>query len=424
MRNICFTSILLLAAGNPRTQAQWMNVGEGTNEMVSKMLVHDGDLYVAGSFVQAGPILTNDLAKWNGETWSAVNSPSMVAGDALGLVEFNGQLLAYGAGLIDGTVSTIVYDGTDWSSMGSNGMGMVNDAAVFNGELYAGGFQWMKWNGSAWSTLGGGTVYALEVFQGDLYVAGGFTQMNGLPRNNILRWDGNSTFPVGLGVLNGSVLCMEVYNNELYVGGTFEESEGNPASSLMKWTGSTWETAGAGINGQVWTLDSLDGKLHVGGSFPVAGGQAVGNMAVWDGTEWSSLGTGLNARVQGFALYQNDLYACGIFNTAGGTLALNIARYHKEVGITESGPALDELLIHPQPSDGRFTLDGLEEEATGCTITVRDATGRIMIRSKIAQGGQVDLRAAYLANGMYVTEVTKNGHALGRSRLILRNGTD
>lgn len=53
----------------------WSNLSIGigssmTFEFVDALAVSGSDLYVAGSFAQAGGLPANNVARWNGSTWS------------------------------------------------------------------------------------------------------------------------------------------------------------------------------------------------------------------------------------------------------------------------------------------------------------------------------------------------------------------
>jgi hypothetical protein len=70
--------------------------------------------------------------------------------------------------------------------------------------LYAGGAftgRLAYWTGSAWTTFGSAnsTIYALEVFNGKLYVGGAFTSIGGQSIKRIAVYDGSTFDSVGSG---------------------------------------------------------------------------------------------------------------------------------------------------------------------------------------------------------------------------------
>ena len=78
------------------------------------------------------------------------------------------------------------------------------------GNMYAGGENIAKWDGTAWSSLGSimgdGSSYYVRVDAlavdgaGRLYAGGRFTTAGGVSANNIAQWDGTAWSPLGSGV--------------------------------------------------------------------------------------------------------------------------------------------------------------------------------------------------------------------------------
>jgi hypothetical protein len=158
------------------------------NGEVQALAVLGSDLYAAGSFTIAGESPANDIAKWNGNSWSALGS------------------------------------------------GMNNDVralAVSGNDLYAAGYFTTvggspanfiaKWNGSIWSPLGSGMNYAvlaLAVSGSELYAAGAFTNAGGTPAPRIAKWNGTNWTALGAG-MNDQVYALAVSGSDLYAGGAF-----------------------------------------------------------------------------------------------------------------------------------------------------------------------------------------------------------
>ena len=229
------------------------------------------------------------------------------------------------------------------------GDGLNNQAtalAVYNGDLYVGGYFTQirngptvnyiaRWNGSTWNAVGVGANYfvnSLAVYDGELYAGGQFTAAGGAPASRIARWNGASWSAVGGGVEHSQyqtyVFDMAVREDKLYVGGQFTTAGGDPAYNVAVWNGSTWAALGEGCNSTVHALANYHNELYVGGSFDEVDGALIYRVARWDGEQWSPVGAGANGTVYALAVYNNELYAGGWFTVAGNWPASYLARWN------------------------------------------------------------------------------------------------
>jgi hypothetical protein len=318
-------------------------VGIGLDNSVLSFAVYDDGtgpaLYAGGSFVTAGGITVNRIARWDGVTWSALSGPS-------------------GAGVGGGSVKALaVYDDGNGPALYAGG-----DFSTAGGGT---AYRLARWNGSAWSAVSGlsGASYiaviALAVYEdgngAGLYVGGQFETVGGLTVNNIARWDGTSwsslSGPSQTG-MHGGVSALTVYDDgtgaKLYAGGWFDTAGGVHANAVAQWDGVSWSAligpAGNGVDLYVDTLgvhdDGSGFALYAGGHFTTAGGVTVNRIARWDGVAWSALsgpsGTGMGTggyydQVLSLGTFDDGtgpaLYAGGAFTTAGGVPANRIARW-------------------------------------------------------------------------------------------------
>jgi len=162
----------------------------------------------------------------------------------------------------------------------------------------------MRDNEGNWNNMDGGIdnglVYCMaEAPNGDIYVGGTFTSVNGVANTAYLaKWDGSNWSTVtGTDTLNANVLslCFDADGN-LYIGGAFSNLGDANGDYIVKWDGSSLSSLGTGMNNSVWALaiDPDTGYLYAGGIFTLAGGVAgTALIAYWDGTAWNPLNTGL-----------------------------------------------------------------------------------------------------------------------------------
>ena len=401
----------------------WTTVGAPFNGNIcgcvyamSCMAVYDGKLY-AGGFATNG--IVTELGSWDGVQWDTLGAgiklydiPSVNS-----MIVYNGKLIVGGfytaVGNITPTNSIGAWNGSKWSAIGSgvraNGYpGTVNAMAVYNGELYVGGSfdsaggipvnNIAKWNGTSWSDVGGGinklitasagySISAMAIYNGALYVGGFFDSAGGKVAHNIAEWNGSAWLTLGNGIHNGtltisseegdywvSALC--VYNKNLYVGGMFDSAGTVPAKNIAVWNGSVWSALGNGMGGSSSTefyhvncLYDIDSVLIAGGAFNLAGSTPANYIAEWNGSTWKPFGAGVSdnpfasisgpdsvPHVNAVMMYNNNLYVAGMFDSAGSVYTGCIAQWNGPVSVNELSSPNDNITVYPNPSNGIFYI--------------------------------------------------------------------
>lgn len=220
----------------------WSALGTGVNNAATKSAVFDDGtgpaLYVGGTFTTAGGVSVAQLARWDGENWSdvsngtggtvlGVDTVDLGEGDALYV---SGIFSSVGGGVSANNIAK--WDGESWSALGSGTNGLVrkvtaHDDGTGNGKaLYAAGNYSQagsvaanniaKWDGQEWSRLSngleGGTNQSWAVLSvgtdiddaPGLYVGGCFSFAGGLNANHVAVWRGCADASPGpQGDLNG-----------------------------------------------------------------------------------------------------------------------------------------------------------------------------------------------------------------------------
>ncbi|MEK6222428.1 MAG: hypothetical protein N2D54_09295, partial [Chloroflexota bacterium] len=275
------------------SESEWTALGTGVDNAVAAMVLDgSGNLYVGGLFTTAGGVTVNRVAIWNGATWSALIGPSgtgVSAGvygldfDSGGNLYVGGSFAQAGGVLVDGAA---MWNGSSWSALtgddaGYGVSGYVNDLVVddnddvyFGGTLTDGGgvtvSKIAKWDSSEteWEALGAGTlngeVYDLDVDSSENLFAGGvFTTAVGLTVNKIAKWDGSNwtalTGPAGTGLgdnLDGLGLDD---NDNLYAGGYFVTAGGTTANYVAKWSYVNYPDIDKSFNGTGTSLAPIAG---------------------------------------------------------------------------------------------------------------------------------------------------------------------
>jgi len=418
------------------------------------MITYNGNLIVAGGFDSIGGIAANNIAKWDGSSWSAL-----------------------GSGLSIDTAHSLDID--------------IEALAIYNGDLYvAGQFDTAngvpvnniaKWNGSSWSPVGSGipeigmqvnvnTVRALAVYNGFLYAAGLFDTAGGIQANGIAKWDGTQWTSVDSGVL-GYILCLTVYNGELYAGGHFIKAGNTKANNIAVWNDTLWATLDNGIdsglnatmtsiafyqgnlyavmsgyiphyadsleewNGTGWSsisnsipnnyslgidvLYSFNGNLIIGGGFDSIGGATIKNLAQWNGNTWSSFGGSVNEySVQAITTYNGYLYAGGQFTQAGNDSANSIAEYTCATdGIHEV--TADHVHVYPNPTTGMVNIS-IDNAEAGLSVQIYDLLGQKIFQSSISSDNtSIDLSGH--AAGSYLYHISgASGEDISAGMIIIQ----
>ena len=134
------------------------------------------------------------------------------------------------------------------------GSANVFDMEVYKNELYICGYfsKWdgnvgnkiMRWNGITWKEVGAGfcspniTPTDMAVIGNKLYVVGNFDCVeNDISASKIATWDGERWCSLGQSFFNNTITGIIEYHDEIYVGGGFTEVDGQPCSYFAKWVG-------------------------------------------------------------------------------------------------------------------------------------------------------------------------------------------
>lgn len=266
----------------------WSGVGGSApnNAVYGMCFGPDGSLYITGTFTQVGAMAANRIAKFDGSTWSALTSggsnglgPGGTNGNDC-IVGPDGMLYVSGAFTTAGstTCNNIAkWDGTTWSALSSGGSIGLNGFGYSmltgnDGSLYVGGTfttagstscnRVAKWDGSVWSSLSTGlnsVVNKIAIGQdGTIYTTGSFTTAGGVPANRVASWNGTSWSALGTGLDNVGYSILPSRNGLVYVGGAFTTAGGLATGPTAAWNGSSWVFIDAST--RIWEIRDIAEK--------------------------------------------------------------------------------------------------------------------------------------------------------------------
>jgi hypothetical protein len=203
--------------------ANWSALGAGLGgafpRATSLEVFNEGSgdrLFVGGSFAAAGGAAIRAVARWDGVSWTGLAAGLSSVGtvsalqtfdDGSGLALFAGGSFSTGGGAVTNNIAK--WNGISWSGLAGGANGIVNSLEVFDdgdgAALFVGGqfftagpidaSRIARWNGVNWSPLGTGVnsgVLGMTVFDDGsgaaLFAGGLFNTAGGLPANNVARW--------------------------------------------------------------------------------------------------------------------------------------------------------------------------------------------------------------------------------------------
>ena len=379
-------------------------------------------LFAGGDFSAAGPVYSSNIAMWDGSAWSALDTGLAQAVKAL--VLFNGRLYA-GSGQ-----DVYEWDGVAWTSLGSPG-GYVNALTGYNGMLHAGGDfsgqgKVKRWNGSSWSQVGGGfgkypdyaEIFALEVFEGELYAGGSIIFSETSPPwpvkyGGLARLSGSSWVQVGNLWRSGGITfaydpivsAMTVVSEDvdlyLCIGGLFS------GCHLARFDGMSIDYMGNGVDpcyvgppGGVQALAAFDDgtgfvkHLYAGGSFNTVDAMAltVNHVVKWDWWNWEEMDGGVTngyemTCVDALCDYKGELHTGGDFQNAGSFAHSNIARWKPAWGLEFETPFQPGP---PDPDKKAVIIVGLDETDPEKLFIPYDRAGKHVARALRSKKYHVD----------------------------------
>ena len=268
-----------------------------TGVAYTSQLLGNGDLWIGGSFAQAGGTLAGSVASWNGTNWHRYGDGT---NGSVATLHTAADGTVYGGGdftLIDGVPAKYIARRTanGWQALGAGtNSGVRALLSLANGELLVGGnftsaggvacSRVARWNGTSWSPLGSGLdneVHAFaELQNGDLIAAGSFSTVSGAPANGLARWDGNAwtavVAPASWRFFNTSCL-VRLPGGELIA--PFQSGSGG-SNVVASWNGTAWTQLGG-------ALPQTGGCVLL-----LASGQLLAAASIWNGSAWQPLGVG------------------------------------------------------------------------------------------------------------------------------------
>lgn len=195
----------------------WSNLGNGVSGengkkgFVNSIVIDEkANIYVSGSFANAGAVEAQNLAKWDGNSWSSIDHidnqmtdiVKVDSGNFYAVISYSVGVASYGRGAGSSRTMTGVYIQTKDSSWKL--LGNMSEQSISNlmfdpeGDLYAMFSNFLsKWDGQKWGVLDGmrEVIPVLHSYSidslGNIYAAGSGTATTS-KTDVFYKWDGKS----------------------------------------------------------------------------------------------------------------------------------------------------------------------------------------------------------------------------------------
>lgn|GEM_PF-4184988 len=252
-----FTLLLLISFSYAYTSAQtWQPIGTGLGS-TGRTLLQDtatGSLLIGGDFVQAGGIPSSFVSRLTQSTYSAVGTG--FNGTVQDLMFHDSELYASGTFTMTGVDST--YHIAKWDTVANAWVPILDDMD--------------------------GYIYDMESYGGYLYVCGSFTQVNGVPMNHTVRFDGVNWSATSMSVSAGSVSVSDFEKDD--VGGLYFIQDEVAGDVVKYFNGFTTTPLPVGSDKFFSFLKYIGGILYIG--CPSDNTGFLNYLYSWDGSAFSA----------------------------------------------------------------------------------------------------------------------------------------
>lgn len=300
----------------------WEDIGYGTDaNSITAIIRYKGYIYAGGrsSTMDSTVHTTQGLARWDGKKWESVgdyeaNKSKDIVGIVSNLKIYNDELWVMGNFDSIGGVKArgiAKFNGQTWSAVVPDFLdpqanwSTIEDAVYYKNELYlSGNFvskfgkgyeDILRWDGKNFHSLGQGLdgadsqVDVMCIYKGELYAAGYFRRQMGNPADYLAKWNGERWSPVDSGSgINTQVMALFSYDDKLLVGGQFDLVNDMDVRGFVAWDGHTWSEPArlyyTSKGASALAFAAMDNHLYIGGQFKTVDTTKAHDIAWWSYT--------------------------------------------------------------------------------------------------------------------------------------------
>jgi hypothetical protein len=260
-----------------------------------------------------------------------------------------------------------------WYPLGNGTNGEVSELLLLSdGDMLVAGqfteageqerFHVARWNGTAYEEMGSlpeGVVNAAIEFDGHIMIGGSFN--NGTA--DLLTWNGTSWAPsTALPGKSSAITAFHTYLGTLYAAGSRDGFAGTD-HLVARRIGGDWQMVGQDLNGAIRAFATLGDDLYIGGDFTgafLSTENDILHIARMGDASWGQVGDGLNGSVHALLVYDDKLYATG-------DMISEISSYFGLARIAHNAPTWEQLMPNINnyiysPLDGPMRGNALVEK--------------------------------------------------------------
>ncbi|MCC6840004.1 MAG: T9SS type A sorting domain-containing protein [Flavobacteriales bacterium] len=433
-----FIATLAWAARSQPVDVPWAELGGGVNGPVLAVLQGNEDtLVVVGQFTEAGGIPAQNVALWDGSTFSALGTG--VSGNITSAAIIGNTIYIGGSALSNNYTDLATWNGTAWSysTIFSGNFPQVRTLFAHDGTLYAGGIVSgfagsddvvKRLDNGNWTLLGStlnNLINGLGWHNGQLVVGGEFTALQnggGTNLNHVAVLNGGDWGPLGTG-LPGTVNTLLDVDGSLYAAGNIKQN-GSAQFGLARFpeNGTAWEelmpnaldyiNVGNPADAAVHALHYDGAHLFIGGDFHLEEGSTTGaHLARFNGTSdgfspWADFNAPVSSLAHNSAL---GLIAAGELSQNGPDNMDHIAHTTLTTGLRPAPGTIAGIQLHPNPVQDQLFITLPAEAAAAASVDVFTMDGQRAAVPTTVSGTRACVDAGVLAQGCYLVRLTVNG---------------
>ena len=373
---------------------KWSRIDSGINflntGLAQTMEVYNNALYIGGSIIA---IIDSDtsanLIKWDGTNGGGLDI--VAGGTIIDMAVFNDEL--YVGGLFNTVLSDTIryivrWNGQNWNSVGTG----VDTTSLTNPSL---------------SPSPG--VYAIKKYNERLYIGGRFDIAGNDTVNNIAKWDGMNWSGLGTGVKTTDfvfyddpiVFAMEVYDNELYIGGSFILANDDSVNNIAKWNSCDISTPNANFAQSSDTLDLKDTSIVFFSSTDTL-------AQIWDWNFSDGTVDSIANPLHFFDTVGNYTITLITYNNECTDTSSSVVAVVNTTGFGKTISSNEFVSLYPNPATDKITLQWDRSNFDVDEIKIYNRIGQILWVEAIYNNGYIELDVSPFPRGIYFCQLTSS----------------